>query len=204
MNQKQTKVCPCCGIKKPCFMYTKLKSSNTGLYHYCKPCAKKLALSHSRTKKGLSAQILQNQQRSSKKRNHPKLPYTLEQFRTWLYSQPNFEKLYNNWVKSNYKKNLIPSVDRLDDYKGYSFDNIRLVTWGVNCRRAYKDRRNGVNNKHSIAVKGTHVKTGKVVIYPSSRSASRGEGIKSNSCITKCCKGEPSHKTIGGYRWEYM
>ena len=39
---------------------------------------------------------------------------------------------------------LVPSIDRLDDFKGYSFSNIRLTTWKENREHQYKDIKNGV------------------------------------------------------------
>jgi hypothetical protein len=47
----------------------------------------------------------------------------------------NFYELYNNWIDSGYKKSDKPSVDRIDDYKGYSFDNIQLMTWKENNKK---------------------------------------------------------------------
>lgn len=84
------------------------------------------------TAKGLSSRIYEKQKHSSKKRGHAPPNYTLAAFRDWLYNHDSFVALYNNWFDSGFKTELIPSVDRLDDEKGYSFDNIRLVTWREN------------------------------------------------------------------------
>lgn len=36
-----------------------------------------------------------------------------------------------------------PSVDRLDDFKGYSFNNMRLITWRENRQHQVNDIMNG-------------------------------------------------------------
>lgn len=40
-----------------------------------------------------------------------------------------FTTLFKNWTLNNYNSDDVPSIDRLDDSKGYSFDNMRIVTW---------------------------------------------------------------------------
>lgn len=52
--------------------------------------------------------------------------------------------LYTEWVASGNVTELKPSVDRLDDYRGYSFDNIRLVTWKDNRQHQAEDMLKGV------------------------------------------------------------
>lgn len=97
------------------------------------------AKEYRRTKNGLIIKIYNSQLRSSKKRNHEKPKYTLEELKKWFYKQHNFDELYINWVNSNYDKKLTPSCDRINNYKGYSFDNIRLVTWYENKNELNKD-----------------------------------------------------------------
>ena len=43
---------------------------------------------------------------------------------------------------------LAPSIDRKDDYKPYTFDNIQLTTWQQNKAKGHEDCKNGINNKH--------------------------------------------------------
>lgn len=87
---------------------------------------------YNRSGKGLTSRIYNNQKLSCKKRNHEPPNYSLEEFREWFFDQENFNKIYDSWVISGFSKELVPSVDRLDDSKSYSFDNIRLVTWKEN------------------------------------------------------------------------
>ena len=49
----------------------------------------------------------------------------------WAYAN-GFQKLWDAYVSSEYDQNLKPSIDRLDNSKPYTTDNIRLVTWREN------------------------------------------------------------------------
>jgi len=40
--------------------------------------------------------------------------------------------LYNNWVKNNYIRTMCPSIDRINNNKGYMLDNIRWITQSEN------------------------------------------------------------------------
>jgi len=92
-----------------------------------------------RTRLGLCTHIYHNQVRSSKKRNHKPPTYSRLELYRWITTQPNFEQLYFNWFMSGYKKDLIPSVDRLESRYGYSFENIQLVTWKENFENYQKE-----------------------------------------------------------------
>lgn len=72
------------------------------------------------------------QVRRSKLRKHSLPAYTFEEFKKWIYDNDEFETLYSNWLKNNKHKDLTPSIDRLENNKGYSFDNIQLITWKEN------------------------------------------------------------------------
>lgn len=82
--------------------------------------------------------IFHTQKATSARRKHNEPMYDIDSFTLWMKKQPNFSKLYNNWIDSDFDKNLTPSCDRLDATKGYSFDNIELVTWRENLIREVK------------------------------------------------------------------
>ena len=154
---------------------------------------------YKKTKKGVISVIYSSQILNSKKRGHNPPDYTKLEFSNWVYDQSDFEKLYKKWVKSNYRKELKPSVDRLNDYEGYSMDNIQLMTWGENKAKGHRDRKQGINNKRSVKVIQIDKKGDFVREWYSMMEAER-EGFDSGH-ISKCCKNQ--RKTHGGYTWEY-
>lgn len=155
---------------------------------------------YKRSPKGHVSKIFNNQKTTSAKRGHPAPPYTRDELLDWVLNQPNFEKLYSDWVASGYDRNKAPSVDRLDDYKPYSFDNIRLVSWGENARKAFKDCREGRNNKRNTAVL-QYSQAGEFLgEFHSAMEAGRTVGTKA-SHILNCCKGKHAH--IAGFVWKY-
>ena len=61
-------------------------------------------------------------------------PFSKDEFKEWINSnyKCKLEKMLNDYKESNYKKDLCPSIDRIDDYKSYTFDNMQLITWEEN------------------------------------------------------------------------
>lgn len=47
-----------------------------------------------------------------------------------------FERLYYVWVDSNYRKDMTPTVDRIDHNRGYTLDNMQFLTFYENARKA--------------------------------------------------------------------
>jgi len=117
-----------------------------GVQNECKDCTKarvaknqkKVGNAYDTTEKGVVRVIYKTQKRNSKIRGHGCVPYSKLELSEWLYSN-GFKRLYDDWIKSGKSKDLKPSVDRLDDLKGYSLDNIRLVTWLDNRNHQYRD-----------------------------------------------------------------
>ncbi len=153
-----------------------------------------------KTKKSVSTSTYHQQLASSKKRGHAPPDYNLKEFRMWLYSQPNFNELYDNWVLSNYDKWSKPSPDRLDDDKPYTLDNLQIMTWLENKLKGEADRRNGINNKLSKSVVQMNKNGEFICEYHSIANASRETGIN-RSHISECCRG--MFKLIGGFKWKY-
>ena len=153
-----------------------------------------------KTKNGLFLKIHNHQLEKSKQRGHNLPSYTRQELKDWLFCQIKFHKLYNNWVNSGYKKDLVPSIDRLDDYKGYSFGNIQLTTWVENNKKGQADRKNGVNNKVNRAVEQYDLEGKYITEYHSLMEASRQTNIFVNN-IWRVCNN--IRKTAGGFIWKY-
>ena len=152
-----------------------------------------------RSKNGFTGKIYDAQVRVSKQRNQPLPNYSKEELRHWLYSQPNFDFLYCNWCASGYQKDLAPSVDRDNDYKGYTMSNLkRLCTFKENRERLYADKLNGINTKQSKSVSQWSTEGQFIKEYYSIAEAARTTGI-SEAWISIVSR--VKNKTGGGYRW---
>lgn len=154
------------------------------------------------TLRGRVNQILNSQRYGSKLRGHTPPTYSVQELEDWMVGK-GYVDLYDQWMLSGFSKELMPSTDRLDDSKGYSFDNMRLVTWQENRDKAYADR------KANILITSQHVKVNQfsksgefIQSFDSIESAARAvKGDSSN--ILKCCQKVKSYITVKGYRWEF-
>ncbi len=197
-KQWNTKICNSCGENKILSEFYKHKKNKDGLRYSCKECGKKQTTIYQRTEKGLIYKIYEKQISNSKERGHNPPNYTKEELYKWVLSQNNFKKLYSDWVDSNYFTNLAPSVDRLDDYKPYTLNNIRLVAWEDNLKKAHNDRLLGINNKNSKKVYQYDLEDNFIKEYFSVAEAFRQTNIRH---ISDACNG--IYKTTGGFKWSY-
>lgn len=181
----QTYTCTKC--KKPLDRSSFYKNGDS-ISRQCKDCIR----APSRTRTGLVKAMMASQRRNSKRRKHPKPSYLLKELRVWVFSQENFEKLYLDWVESGHNTRLIPSCDRLDDTKPYSFDNIQLTTWGLN------DEKQKTKSRSSLAVDQYTLDGILIQKFPSLASAQRCTGIdyKDLLKIFKCTR-----LTVGKFIW---
>lgn len=210
-NIMETKRCTMCGELKPLFEFFKNKGQKDGLTCQCKFCIKIYSRNYRHTKLGLSSNIYGRQRQRSKRKGWSMPTYTLKEFRRWLFSQDWFHILFDKWVKSGYDKMLVPSCDRINDYKPYTLDNLQIITWDENNQKGNTDQKNGINNKSSKAVIGTHIMTGEVLEFYSMIEAERQTGI-ANQSISNCCRKKQikynngkcyTVKSAGGFIWEY-
>ena len=197
------KKCNKCGEVKPLEDFYKDKRYKYITKHYCKckKCCVDYSENHRRSVKGKALEIFSGQGKSSKQRGYNPPTYSRDEFIDWMLNNQDYIRLHDEWVKSGYNKNLTPSVDRLDDYKRYSFDNIRVVTWEENLRKVSLDKLNGVNNKQSKAVVKMNLNGLELEKYYSINQASRENGVHYQS-ISKVCNGK--RKTAGGFKWRYV
>lgn len=61
-----------------------------------------------------------------------------------------FKKLFDDYVNSNFEKMLNPSIDRIDDFKSYVFDNMQLITWEENYIKSLHGEKVYFVDLHSI------------------------------------------------------
>ena len=155
-----------------------------------------------KSKKGVITVFYSTQRKSSKERGHPMPNYSNKDLQDWLYNDWLFNLLYDNWVNCDYIKDIKPSLDRLDDTKPYSFDNIQLMTWGDNLSKSSKDKSSG-KLKASMPLRpvAQFTKQGEYMAeYFSMSEAARQSGVKVNNIwnnLNGVCK------SSGGFVWKY-
>lgn len=141
------KTCIDCNETKALSEFVPKASYAGGYEHRCRVCR---SIKYNKSTPELLAKKLFNTQTlNSVKRGHGAPSYTLEAFTTWLKSHSKFAQLFSDWQVSGYKKDLAPSVDRVDNSLGYDFNNLDLMTWGENRALGAKSKLDGdLNSGH--------------------------------------------------------
>lgn len=195
------KECTKCKKTKNKIEFHKDISRKGGRYPSCKECTYK----YGKTKDGLIAKIYSNQRSHSKSRGHLMPTYSKKELREWLFSQPKFHILFDNWKRLDCQIAYVPSVDRKNNHIGYTMHNIRLVTWKDNKEKGHADMRSGKlkhGSKPQKAVIQFSLDGEFVSEFVSASDAARKVKV-SQSNISACCLGKPRYGTVGGYRWEF-
>jgi len=193
----ETKICTKCGEPKPINRFNRHPETKDGKCSWCNDCKNIAIQEYQKTKDGLISTIYSTQRATSRKRGDPMPTYTLGELREWMFSQRVFHELYDNWKESGYNTRLRPSCDRLDDYKPYTLDNLRVVTWRENNQRYMSDSLNGINTKQCISII-QFIGNVDIAKYYSINSAARKTEIH-HSNISACCNGR--RKFAGGSQW---
>jgi hypothetical protein len=68
--------------------------------------------------------------------------FTLSQLHNRFLDDKKFNRIYNEWVKSWFEKQFIPSIDRINCKIGYTLNNIHIITWAENRFKQTMERRN--------------------------------------------------------------
>ncbi len=197
---KTTKQCTQCKTIKNISEFYKRKQGKKGIISHCKKCANKRSKEYNHSKKGLLSLIYSRQKSNSIERGHDLPTYTKIELYDWLFSQKKFHILYDNWKRLDYQKDYVPSVDRKDDYIGYTMNNIQLMTWRENNEKNYMSRKDGTNNKHNTAIIQYTKEMFFVSEYHSVAFASRQTGINAGNIYSVCNK---ERRTAGGFIWRF-
>ena len=129
--------CKKCTSKKESLRY----ATDSKHREYCLNYERTHRKSKTRTVHGVFVILYNSQKYSSKRRRHNPPDYTCKDLERWFSHSKKFKRLYEAWVRSSYKKELKPSIDRLDWRKPYTKDNIQLMTWGENKEKGVKEKK---------------------------------------------------------------
>ena len=137
------------------------------------------------------------------------LPFSKDDFIMWIENEHSieFDKLFSEWIESGFLKNKVPSIDRIDDYKSYIFENMQILTWEENNLKGKLSEKNKNHMRQmtkrifSKIVAQINIDKKTVInTFPSVREAGRQLCIDASG-ISKCCRGEI--KSYKGFGWKY-
>ena len=165
----------------------------------CKSCHSKAGTDKRRSLSGHYRRIFYHQQERVRNGTVISISYSSSELKDWLLSNSVYLKLHSQWKDSGFNKELSPSVDRINDYLGYSLENIQVMTWHDNNMKGKADRISGYNNKQSTQFIQKSKDGITIATYHSGQQASRETGID-RSNITRAASGKC--KTAGGFIWE--
>lgn len=173
---------------------------NKSLSYVCKKCHAESMILYYQSVKGLITRIYANQRESCRSRKHQYPSYSKNELSDFLLSNKTFLSLFVDWASSGYKKNLAPSLDRIDESKTYSFDNIRIVTFQENMMAHTEMTKKGIGSSAGqcksvlqFTMNGEFVKE-----YVSVNAARRETGILG---IPHSLKGRHTH--AGHFVWKF-
>lgn len=166
----------------------------------CKACTTKAVSDYTRTKIGLITRIYSHQRDNCRKRGYKYPEYSIEELREWCLSQPKYHEQFKLWEDNSCNFRYTPSIDRLDDYKTYSFDNIQIISTIENIRKANFYAKTGVTRKMCRTIYQYDINNIFLREYFSLKEAERITGITIGR-ISNCCSGR-TH-IAGGFVWKY-
>ena len=189
-------------MTKPIDDFNYVTSAKDGYASICKPCRARRQREYAGTFEGFVVMLHKSQRANSRGRGHPAPTYNAKELANWFISHPKFFDMWDEWDLGNRQKHMKPSVDRIDNTKGYSFDNIQLTTWQENLMNKCKDVKDGkymVQNERKVVQYTIAGK--KIQEHYSISSAERETGISASN-IVSCCN--DSNKSAGSFKWAYL
>ena len=142
-----------------------------------------------RTKKG----ILTNSY--SKQKSRHAVEYNLTELHDKFMFDDKFDRIYKEWKNKGYKKELKPTIDRINCRLGYTLSNIHALTWEEN---RYKQR---IELKFLRARPIVAAVDGEEKYRFKSVSQSVKETGIHQGNISSCLTGK--RKKAGGFNWFY-
>jgi len=128
-----------------------------------------------RSLKGQLVRKYQSMRKRSLDPNRPNIPNehlcSRQEFYDFALNSIDYRTLHANWVESGFEFALIPTVDRIDNTKGYLIDNIQFITHTENVCKGNDETRmsrrfNGGNHKKPVRLEQDN----KVLLFPSGKA----------------------------------
>jgi len=148
-----------------------------------------------RTKKGVLTNIYAKQMERSKKKGFPMPNYSSKYLHLRFLDDIKFNRIFKEWVKSNYSKPFKPSIDRINHKKPYTKENIQILRWSDNRYKESMERRNLKGDVYQM------LNGGIVNKYKSQREAVKLNRNFTQSMLSQALTGVC--KTAYGYNWVY-
>lgn len=146
------------------------------------------------TKKGVLTNMYNHQKTRNKNNGFGEIGYSLKWFQDTFLNDELYNRLFVEWEKSGYKKAKKPTIDRINNKKGYEKDNIHLLSWAENRFKQTMERR---SRKGRVLQK----LNGEIIkVWKSQREVWRTLNVQ-QSMISMALTGKC--KTAYGFEWEY-
>ena len=136
-----TKRCTKCKQTKAKDKFRTDNSRKDGSKNECKECSYTRQKDYRRTKQGILKQTycaMANRVsgKHEKARSAVGKPIVIQDvFEQWAMKDQEFHLLYDKWKSSGFEYGLRPTVDRIDNDKGYILGNMQWLSFRDNCKK---------------------------------------------------------------------
>lgn len=130
---------------------------------------------------------------SSKGRGHRAPAFSKQEFIIWCKKEKNWKQLWNDWISAECSTKLRPTIDRLDNKNGYSFENMRIISWDEN------HHKQTISKSMPVVQIYEHYSQPFIKIHPSITQASQTSKAHKGNILRALKTGGKA----GGCRWEY-